>query len=86
MDADQDPARVEQARVRQMALGVHAGALFALAVLVGLEVWLVSAVVAVIAVVAGAWALKMHNDLQQQIMADRAAANAAARFLGPDVQ
>ena len=76
-------AEQEQRRVRTAALGVHLAALVLSAVLVGVEAWTLAAAVFVIALAAGAWAVKLYNDLREQVQQDRAMLGARARFVDP---
>jgi Na+-translocating ferredoxin:NAD+ oxidoreductase RnfD subunit len=76
-------AEQEQRAVRLGALVVHLGALVLAVVLVGFGAWTLAAVTALVAAVAGAWALKLYGDLRDQAMQDRAMANAAGRFNRP---
>lgn len=77
-------AEQEQRAVRAGALGVHLMALVLAAVLVAVGAsWTTVLAVAVIAAVAGGWALKLYSNLQEQALQDRAMASTAARFSAP---
>jgi fatty acid desaturase len=76
-------AEQEQRAVRVGALILHAVALLTAAVLVAFSAWTAAFAVAVVAVVAGAWTLKLYNDLQTQAVQAQAQASAHRRIVAP---
>lgn len=77
-------AEQEQHQVRMAALSAHMLALVVAAILVGAQWWTLAAAVAVIAAVAGAWALRLYGDLQAQALHAASVAAASRRFERPD--
>jgi uncharacterized RDD family membrane protein YckC len=73
----------EQRSVRLGALLVHLVALILAVVMVSLAAWTLAVALAVVAAIAGMWAVKLYNDLRELAMQDRAMRNAAGRFQAP---
>jgi hypothetical protein len=73
----------EQRNVRLGALLVHLVTLILAVVMVSLAAWTLAVALAVVAAIAGMWAMKLYNDLREQAMQDRAMRNAAGRFQAP---